>query len=260
MNSTKLAVVTVTGVLWLAVACETGASAPGPEPSDETGETGETGDPDPRDDGSTSDDPLPSVPDEDEDEEGDDAEPEPTSACADHGGCFAWCGTRFRDGSCYPSAHGDLDAKAIGPLLCEPLVLDIDDGEARIAAGSTNDDVRCFLQFLRYGNAGVAELYWRGTASSQWAHLVVHGQGTGYAHLEMRLEDAAPACGEAIALSAAAAHVRAERDPLFDACLDTSDAVDITACVLGPAATFYSDHDWVYDVAFPWLTGTCGVL
>jgi hypothetical protein len=184
---------------------------------------------------------------------------EPTVACNGGGGCFAWCGARFIDGSCHRAADIDLDAIDFGRPLCDPLELAIDRDIASPIGESDDDDVRCFLQVLRYGHIGVAEMHFRDTASERSGHLVVEGLGDGYAHLEMRIEGAAPMCGDAIALSARAAHVRDERDPLFDACLDTNDDVDVVGCVLGPAATFYEDHDWIYDVAFPWLTGSCGV-
>lgn len=181
------------------------------------------------------------------------------TSCSGCDGCFAWCGTQFIDGSCHRANDIDLDASDLGPLLCDPLVLAVDGGDAWPVEQSDDDDVRCFLQVVRYGHVGVAELYFDDTATERSGHLVVQGLGNGYARLEMRIDGADPACGEAIALSAAAAHVRAERDPLFDACLDTNDDIDVVDCVLGPAATFYADHDWIYDVAFPWLTGACGV-
>jgi hypothetical protein len=113
---------------------------------------------------------------------------------------------------------------------------------------------------LRYGHRGVAELHWSDVASPRWGHLVVSGLEGQYARLEMRIEGTEPDCGDALALSAAAAHVRAEREPFFDACLDTNEDIDVGSCVLGPAAAaFFDHHDWAYDSAFPWLSGTCGV-
>jgi hypothetical protein len=185
----------------------------------------------------------------------DDAE----TQCEGGDGCFAWCGTQFIDGSCHRANATALDASAFGSRLCDPLVLAVDRGAAWPVEESDDDDVRCFLQVLRYGHVGVAELYFDDTATDRSGHLVVQGLGNGYARLEMRIDGAEPSCGETITLSAAAAHVRAERDLLFDECLDTNDDIDVVDCVLGPAATFYADHDWIYDVAFPWLTGACGV-
>jgi hypothetical protein len=181
------------------------------------------------------------------------------TVCDGGDGCFAWCGTQFIDGSCHRANDVDLDAIDFGARLCDPLVLAVDGGAAWPVQDSDDDDVRCFLQVLRYGHVGVAELYFDDTATERGGHLVVQGLGNGYARLEMRIDGAEPSCGETITFSAAAAHVRAERDLLFDECLDTNDDIDVVGCVLGPAATFYAGHDWIYDVAFPWLTGACGV-
>jgi hypothetical protein len=184
----------------------------------------------------------------------------PKPVCESEAACFSWCGAKFRDGSCDEAGARDLDAGDFGAVLCEPLVVEIDGDRARLADGVTDDVARCFLQVLRYGHRGVAELYWSDVDSHRWGHLVVAGIEGQYARLEMRIEGTEPACGDALALSAAAAHVRAEREPLFDACLDTNEDVDLESCVLGPAATaFFQGHDWAFDVAFPWLSGTCGV-
>jgi hypothetical protein len=114
------------------------------------------------------------------------------------------------------------------------------------------------LQVLRYGHAGVAALRWREPSTGRAGHLVVTGRGDRYVGLAMRLRGVEPDCGTALALTAPRAHVRAERDLLFDGCLDSGNDVDLARCILGPAADFYADYDWAFDVAFPWLTGTCG--
>jgi hypothetical protein len=178
--------------------------------------------------------------------------------CRAHAACFSWCGTLFADRSCHAAEDVVIEAEALGPLLCDPLVIDVVDGP-RLAPGVDEDDARCFLQVLRYGHAGVVQLYWSDGDRGRSGHLVVQGLGEQYVRLEMRIEGAAPDCGDAIALHADRAHVLDPRDPLFDACLDRGDEVELAACVLGPAASFYDGHDWVFDVAFPWLSGTCGV-
>ena len=268
----------LTGGLWLAmsIACEGSPDASGPTGSGTSSATGGSDETDPS--GATETEAVVSSsvsthaantdgPGEvDSSESGSSSEGRPpeipgeADALCDGGdGCFAWCGTQFVDGSCHRANDIDLDAMEPGALLCDPLVLAVDAGAAWPVEDSDDDDVRCFLQVLRYGHVGVAELYFEDTASERSGHLVVRGLGNGYARLEMRLDGVDAMCGETIALSATAAHVRPERDALFDACLDTNENIDAVACVLGPAATFYADHDWIYDVAFPWLTGACGV-
>lgn len=179
------------------------------------------------------------------------------SSCREHAACFSWCGARYRDGRCESAEDALLELDA---TLCEPLQLELVQGRVRLGAQMTNDDARCFLQVLRCGHAGVAELRWNDRSNDRAGRLFVIGDGDHYVGLDMKLDGVEPECGTAVALTAPRAHVRAERDLLFDECLDSGEDVDLEACVLGPAAiAFYSDYDWAFDVAFPWLTGSCGV-
>jgi hypothetical protein len=195
--------------------------------------------------------------------DGGDDEPSPTAdpdhACVEHAACFSWCGTRFHDGSCVPAQDGEIDAEAYGPLLCPAVVLEVEAGEVRLADGIADEDARCFMQVLRYGNEGVVELFWYDVEGNASGHLVVQGLGGHYASIDLQLAGVRADCGPRIAMTAPMAYVRGERDPLFDGCLDGSEDIDPATCLLGPGADFFTDHDWVFEVAFPWLAGPCGV-
>lgn len=184
---------------------------------------------------------------------------EPPPQCEDHSACFSSCGTRSYAGDCVAASEGALVAEDFGVVLCKPVDVELVDGVATLAASTTERDARCFLQVLRYGHEGVAELNWAEAATGRSGHVVVKGLGGQYARLEMRLDGVEAECGDAITLSAPKAHVWWEREPLFDACLDEPDNLDPATCLLGPAATFFEDHDFVFGVAFPWLSGACGV-
>jgi hypothetical protein len=179
------------------------------------------------------------------------------STCDQHASCFSWCGARYRDGRCLSAAKAELTAAALGPVLCDPTIVEVDGTQVRGVGDETRRAARCFLQVLRHGHEGVAELYWHDLEQGRMGHLIVQGLGPQMARLEMRLDGVEPDCGSSIAMSSPRAHLRDALDPLFGSCLDAGADLDLERCILGPARGFFEDHDIVFDVAFPWLSGAC---
>jgi hypothetical protein len=181
------------------------------------------------------------------------------STCDQHASCFSWCGARYRDGRCHSAAKAELAAAAFGPVLCDPTIVEVDGTQVHGVGDEMRRAARCFLQVLRYGHEGVAELYWHDLEQGRMGHLIVQGLGPQIARLEMRIDGVEPDCGSSIAMSSPRAHIRDALDPLFTSCLDAGADLeyDFERCILGPARGFFEDHDIVFDVAFPWLSGAC---
>jgi hypothetical protein len=187
---------------------------------------------------------------------GDPEDPSAPAGCRSEAPCFSWCGVATVDSACFPAEEEDPLAEDLAPPVCDPLILEVSDGGA--SGKTVSGNPRCLLRAVRHGSVGVAEAYWSDAERGFEGHLAVEILGSQFVRLEVRLDGPEPACGQAITLSAARAHVRDERDALFDACIDDPDGLDPIRCVLGPAAAFYADHEWTRDLAFPWLSGACG--
>ncbi|MBV1861853.1 MAG: hypothetical protein KUG77_25760 [Nannocystaceae bacterium] len=176
--------------------------------------------------------------------------------CPPTDGCFSWCGIEHSDGTCRPAQADVIDEGA--PSRCADVHMFVTaSGDVELGPQTDDEDLRCFLQFLRYSRlGGVARLHWE-NADGQAATLRVDGRAAQTVGLSMLVEGVDVACGETVALEASHAHVLARDHILFSDCLDTGHPVDARSCILGQATDFFAGHDFVYDVAFPWLTGSC---
>lgn len=177
-------------------------------------------------------------------------------ACPDTPSCFSWCGVRKSDGECISADSAELSPAA--NLLCPELRLWVydDGGGTSLGEETTQDDVRCFMQAIRYSNKGSLAMSWSSEDGLSSATLRVELRGDEAADLSM-LVDRDADCGAAIALWAPMSHTRTREDSVYTDCLDTKGPVDLAGCLLGPAMSFHTDFDIAFDVPFPWLSGYC---
>lgn len=175
--------------------------------------------------------------------------------CPDTLSCFSWCGVRKSDGECISIDYGELSPAA--SLLCPEIQLWVNDAEvARLGEGNLQDDVRCFMQAIRYSNEGALFLSWSSEDGLESAALRIDLHGGESADLNMMVHRDAD-CGEAVALWAPMAHTRNREDAIYTDCRDTNRPEDLARCLLGPGASFHTDFDVAFEVPFPWLTGYC---
>ncbi len=184
-----------------------------------------------------------------------DGNPSPAKVCPDGPSCFSWCGVQKSDGECVRAVP--VEATPPVDLLCPSLHLTIDaDGAASLGEGSTHDDVRCFMQAIRYSNEGSLSLSWLDTESGYNAMIEMRLNGDQTVDLAMRSRRGAD-CGEMVTLWAPSAHTQVREDALYTACLDTSPPASLQECLLGPAASFHTSFDTAFGSPFPWLSGYC---
>jgi len=231
--------------------------APGTTSTSGSMSHGTTGDEMPGSDGSGTtvsahDDDPPSESSTGSETEGGDPNP---AVCPPTDGCFSWCGIEHSDSTCRPAEAEVIDEGA--PRRCADVQMFVTaSGDVELGPQTRDEDLRCFLQLLRYSTPGVAMLRWE-SADGQAATLRVDGRDAQTVGLSMLVGGVDVACGETIALEAAQAHVLTPDHTVFRDCLDTGHPVDARSCVLGRATDFFASHDFVYEVAFPWLTGSC---